>query len=51
VKQTVDFDRFRELLAPYYNPTLGRPAIEPLLLLKLEFLQFQYDLSDREVIK
>jgi transposase len=51
VKQTVDFHRFRHLLTSGYNPTLGRPAIEPLLLLKLEFLQFQYNLSDREVIR
>src|SRR6185437_6854085 len=27
-----------------------RPSIEPLLLLKLEFLQFEYGLSDRDVI-
>lgn len=51
VKATVDFYRFRDLLTPYYNLGLGRPAIEPVLLLKLEFLQFQYNLSDREVIK
>ena len=35
---------------PITIPTLGRPPIEPVLLLKLEFLQYQYDLSDREVI-
>jgi transposase len=51
VKAHVDFERFRAFLLSYYDPTLGRPPIEPLLLLKLEFLQFQYDLSDREVIK
>jgi len=51
VKLTIDFQRFRDLLTSGYNPTLGRPAIEPLLMLKLEFLQFHYNLSDREVIK
>jgi transposase len=51
VKAIVDFHRFRDILAPYYNPSLGRPAVEPVLLLKLEFLQFQYNLSDREVLK
>jgi transposase len=50
VKATIDFRPFRDLLAPYYNPSLGRPAIEPVLLLKVQFLQFQYGLSDREVI-
>ena len=49
VKQAIDFP-VPAILASCYNPTLGRPAIEPLLLLKLEFLQFQYGLSDREVI-
>jgi transposase len=51
VKQLIDFDRFRPLLAAHYDPDRGRPSIEPLLLLKLEFLQFQYTLSDREVIR
>jgi transposase len=51
VKQAVDFERFRHILASAYDPSLGRPAIEPVLLLKLEFLQFQYNLSDREVIR
>lgn len=50
VKQLIDFRRFRELLAGSYHPSLGRPATEPLLLLKLEFLQYQYGFSDREVI-
>ena len=51
VKQAVDFDRFRPTLVSRYDPDRGRPPIEPLLLLKLEFLQFHYDLSDREVLK
>ena len=50
VKQAVDFASFRPLLAPHYDPDRGRPPIEPLLLLKLEFLQFEYGLSDREVV-
>ena len=51
VKLAVDFERFREILAAAYDPTSGRPAIEPVLLLKLGFLPFQYNLSDREVIR
>jgi transposase/DnaJ-domain-containing protein 1 len=50
VMEVVDFERFRELLISRYSRSMGRPPIEPLLLLKLEFLQYQYDLSDREVI-
>jgi transposase len=51
VKQAVDFSRLRAILAPHYDPDMGRPPIEPLLLLKLEFLQFEYGLSDREVLR
>lgn len=51
VHQAIDFDRFRKILLSSYHPSLGRPPFEPLVLLKLEFLQYQYDLSDREVIK
>jgi transposase len=51
VSQGIDFAAFRPILAGRYDPDLGRPPIEPLLLLKLEFLQYEYGLSDREVIK
>ncbi len=50
VKALIDFDQFRDLLAPAYSPDQGRPALEPVLLLKLEFLQYQYNHSDRQVI-
>jgi transposase len=50
VLQAVDFTRLRPLLACAYDPDLGRPALEPLLLLKLEFLQYHYNLSDRAVV-
>src|SRR5262249_2951602 len=50
VKAVIDFERFRSLLAATYSPDQGRPALEPLLLLKLEFLQYQYNHSDRQVI-
>jgi len=50
VKALIDFEAFRELLRDAYSPHRGRPAEDPILLLKLEFLQFHYGLSDREVI-
>ncbi len=46
----VDFERCREELASCYSPDQGRPAIEPTLLLKLEFLEYHYNLCDRQVI-
>jgi transposase len=50
VKQLLDSERFRELVQDCYSPTLGRTAEDPVRLIKLEFLQFHYNLSDREVI-
>jgi transposase len=50
VKDVIDFERFRPILADAYCKDQGRPAKEPLLLLKLEFLQYQYNHSDRQVI-
>jgi transposase len=50
VLAAIDFDRCRVLMAAAYDPGLGRPACEPVLLLKLEFLQYHYNLSDRQVI-
>lgn len=50
VLRVIDFARTREVLADCYSRGMGRPALEPTLLLKLEFLAFQYGLSDREVV-
>jgi transposase len=50
VMALIDFQSLRAIMEPCYSPDQGRPALEPLLLLKLEFLQFHYNLSDREVI-
>jgi transposase len=51
VKAAVDFDALRPILAESYPSPTGRPAVEPVLLLKLEFLEYHYNLSDREVIE
>ena len=39
------------ILEEYYCRDRGQPALSPVLLLKLEYLRYQYDLSDRQVIK
>ena len=51
VLQAVDFGRCRDLIAMAYCSAHGRPAVEPLLLLKLEFLEYHYNLSDRQVVE
>jgi transposase len=50
VKQLIDFERFRDLVKDCYSPAMGRTADDPVRLIKLAFLQFHYNLSDREVI-
>ena len=50
VKATIDFEGFRDVVRDRYSPDMGRGAEDPVRLIKLEFLEFQYRLSDREVI-
>ena len=50
VKSLISFERCRDELLSTYCTALGRPAKEPILLLKLEFLQFHYGYSDRQVV-
>jgi transposase len=49
--QLIPWDSFYDILAPYYSLDEGRPAESPVLMLKLEFLRYQHNLSDREVIR
>ena len=49
--KTIDFERFRGALAEHYSPDHGRPAEEPIRMLKLGFLQYHDNLSDRQVIE
>jgi transposase len=50
VLQVVAWDDFYGRLAPYYSPDMGRPAEDPVLMLKLEYLRYHHNLSDRQVI-
>ncbi len=45
----VDFGFVRELVADCYCPGNGRPSWDPLVLFRVVFVQFLYDLSDRQV--
>ena len=48
--KAIDFERLRSTVATHYSPDQGRPAEDPVLMLKLEFLQYHDNLSDRQVI-
>lgn len=45
----VDFSFVSALVHDCYCPDNGRPSWDPLVLFKVVFLQFLYDLSDREI--
>ena len=49
ISATVDFAFVTDLVSDCYCPDNGRPSWDPLLLFKTVFLQFLYDLSDRQV--
>jgi transposase len=50
VKAVIDFEPLREQVQDCYSAEMGRTAQDPVRLVKLEFLQHHYGLSDREVI-
>lgn len=50
VKAVIDFGYVRPEVEDCYSQDMGRSAIDPVLMFKLEYLQYHYDLSDREVI-
>src|SRR5262245_3785993 len=51
VKEAIDFEPMHGLVADCYSPDQGRSAEDPVRMLKLHFLEFHYDLSDRDVIE
>ena len=50
VKAVIDFEFVRAAVQDCYSESMGRSAIDPVLMFKLEYLQHHYRLSDREVI-
>ena len=50
LKAAINFEPLRELVADGYAEGLGAPAEDPVRLLKLSLLQFQYDLSESNVL-
>jgi transposase len=50
VQQAIPWDSFYDVLAQYYQADVGRPAESPVMMLKLEYLRYHDNLSDRQVI-
>lgn len=51
IRAAVDFSFVHDLVADLYHDSLGRPAYDPEIMVRLIFLQLQYKLSDRGVIE
>jgi transposase len=51
VMACINFETFRPRLLGGYDPDFGRPAIDPVRMLKVLFLRFHYRLSDRQVME
>ncbi len=51
VMACINFEVFRPRLIGNYDPDFGRPAIDPVRMLKILFLRFHYRLSDRQVME
>jgi transposase len=51
IRAAVDFSFVHDLVADLYHDSLGRPAYDPEVMVRLIFLQLQYKLSDRGVIE
>jgi transposase len=51
VRERIDFERFRPRLSEAYSASMGRPAIDPVRMLKIAFLRLHYQLSDRQVME
>src|SRR3954468_22849208 len=47
----IDFERFRPSLLEHYCPDIGRPSLDPVMMLKLDLLSMHYRWSDRELMR
>lgn len=48
--ERIPWESFRSTIEAYYSPNLGQPAYDTVRMLKLEFLRYHSNLSDRQVI-
>jgi transposase len=51
LERLFDFERFRARLEPFYAPGEGRPAFDPVRMLKFDLLSIHYRWSDRELMR
>ena len=49
-EREIAWEALRPSVEAYYCPTMGQPAIDPIRMLKLEFLRYLHNLSDGQVM-
>ena len=50
-EREIDWEKLRPTVEAFYCPDRGQPAIDPVRMLKLEFLRYWKNLSDQQVIE
>jgi transposase len=50
-EREIDWEELRQTLDSFYSPDRGQPAIDPIRMLKLEFLRYWHNLSDAQVVQ
>lgn len=50
-ERKIDWEKLRQTLEAFYCPNRGQPAIDPVRMLKLEFLRYWKNLSDQQVME
>jgi transposase len=52
IDKLIDFEFIREIVKEYYSEEVGRPSIDPVVLFKIVFIQFLFEIkSMRQTIK
>ncbi len=50
IRSKIDFSFVEEAVKPLYSDNMGRPSFPPIVLFKMLFLEFFYNLSDYEIV-
>jgi transposase len=51
VQREIDWEELRQTVEAFYCRNRGQPAIDPVRMLKLEFLRYWHNLSDQQVVQ
>ena len=49
IDKAVDWTKIYELTAPYYSEDTGRPSVDPVVLVKMGFIQHIYGIPSIEL--